>query len=85
MKKKQQAPDDRATRKSLGRILWARKDHVGVGERELARQAGMARSSVRRLLEGEVDNPTFENLNRLSNAQGLDIVLTPRPEPPQAA
>ncbi|MHB8958305.1 MAG: helix-turn-helix domain-containing protein [Candidatus Limnocylindrales bacterium] len=62
----------RAKRRVLAENLRQLMSDAGIAERELARRAGLAQSTVCRALEGTL-NPTLETYERLAAVLGADL------------
>jgi transcriptional regulator with XRE-family HTH domain len=63
-------PELRAT---VQETLWARE----ISQRDLARTVGLTEGAISRFLSGERET-SFETIDKLMDALGLEIVIRPR-------
>lgn len=64
---------------ALGEAVRARRQELGLSQREVGRRAGMTQSAVARF-EGGGTVPTFPVLDRLARALGLELRVELSPQ-----
>jgi ribosome-binding protein aMBF1 (putative translation factor) len=57
--------------------IEARRLELGLTKADLARLVGRKPESVRRLLSGNVVNPTLTTVSEMANALGMEMVMRP--------